>query len=176
LNKKIPIGIKYNMERTKTIAWQDPLKATSQISKMPGLDYLQAIRNGKTAHPPLLHTLEFAIDSIQKGEAIFSFLPQEFHYNTLGTVHGGVISAILDSAMGCSLHSLLPAGTGYTTLELKVNFLKAVTTRTGKLRAIGRVIHAGSRTALVEAQLTSDDNTIYAHATSTCLILNHKTQ
>jgi uncharacterized protein (TIGR00369 family) len=152
------------------------VEATSQINKMAGLDYLRAINDGKTAPPPLLRTLEFAIDSIQKGNAIFSFLPQEFHYNTLGTVHGGVISAILDSAMGCSFHSLLPAGAGYTTLELKVNFLKAVTIKTGELKATGRVIHKGNRTALVEAQLTSNDNTIYAHATSTCLILNHKTQ
>lgn len=159
------------MERTKTISWQDPSEGVGQIHKMSGLDFFQAISDGKIPFPPLLHTLDFKVASIIKGEAIFSFQPQEFHYNTLGTVHGGVISAILDSAMGCSLHSLLPAGTGYTTLELKVNFLKSITIKTGELIATGKVIHAGSRTALVEAQLTSNSNTIYAHATSTCLII-----
>ena len=163
------------MERKKLIIWQDPMEGVAQIHKMPGFDYLQAINDGKIPFSPLVLTLDFCVDRVKKGEAIFSFLPQEFHYNALGTVHGGVISAILDSAMGCSLHSLLPAGTGYTTLELKVNFLKAVTIRTGELKASGRMIHAGSRTALVEAQLTGSDNTIYAHVTSTCLIINHKT-
>lgn len=103
----------------------------------------------------------------------FLFEPQEFHYNPIGTVHGGVISAILDSAMGCSIHSLLPAGTGYTTLELKVNFLKAVTAQTGELSATGKVIHAGNRIALVEARLTDKHNIIYAHGVSTCMIYQY---
>src|SRR3981081_2597364 len=122
------------MERTKTINWKDPMEGVAQIHKMSGIDYLQAISDGKIPFPPLLHTLDFTVASIIKGEAIFSFRPQEFHYNSIGTVHGGVISAILDSAMGCSLHSLLPAGTGYTTLELKVNFLKVITIKTGELK------------------------------------------
>ncbi|HLP19602.1 MAG TPA: PaaI family thioesterase, partial [Chitinophagales bacterium] len=102
------------------------------------------------------------------------FTPQEFHYNPIGTVHGGVISAILDSAMGCSLHTLLEAGTGYTTLELKVNFIKAITIQTGPVRAIGKVINQGGRTALTEAKLVDANGKLLAHATSTCLILQHK--
>jgi uncharacterized protein (TIGR00369 family) len=159
------------MERTKTIHWQDPMEGAAKAMQMSGLEYLQAMGDGKIPFPPILHTLDFKVDSAEKGQAIFSFEPQEFHYNPIGAVHGGVISAILDSAMGCTLHSILPAGTGYTTLELKVNFLKAITIKTGVLRAIGKIINSGSRTALVEAQLLDSNNKLYAHAVSTCMIL-----
>jgi len=118
-----------------------------------------------------LDTLDLKPISLEKGFAVFGFEPQEFHYNTIGTVHGGVIAAILDSAMGCAIHATLEAGTGYTTLELKVNFLKAVTIKSGPLKATGKVIHGGKRTALVESQLTDDAGNIYAHSVSTCLIL-----
>jgi uncharacterized protein (TIGR00369 family) len=161
-------------ERTKTIQWHDPMNGALKARQMNGLDYLQAISDGAISYPPLLETLDFEPVSIIPGKAVFAFDPQEFHYNSIGTVHGGVISAILDTAMGCSLHSLLEAGTGYTTLELKVNFLKAITIKNGKLKAIGNIIHSGSRTALVEATLTDEKDTIYAHGTSTCMILNNK--
>ena len=117
-----------------------------------------------------MHTLDFKVEHIEEGQVVFSFVPQEFHYNPIGTVHGGVISAILDSAMGCTLHSLLSAGRGYTTLELKVNFLKAITLKTGLLKAIGKVIHLGGKTALVEAQLIDEQGVMYAHGVSTCLL------
>jgi len=158
--------------RERTFHWDDPMKGAKEAMTMAGLDYFQAMNDGKLPFPPLLNTLDFKVESIEKGKAVFTFEPQEFHYNPIGTVHGGVISAILDSAMGCSIHSLLPAGTGYTTLELKVNFLKAITIKSGELRAVGKVIHSGSRTALVEAQLIDKNNTIYAHGTSTCMIFN----
>jgi len=156
--------------RERTFHWEDPMKGAKEAMTMAGLDYFQAMNDKKLPFPPLLNTLDFKVKSIEKGKAVFTFEPQEFHYNPIGTVHGGVISAILDSAMGCSIHSLLPAGTGYTTLELKVNFLKAITIKSGELKAVGKVIHSGSRTALVEAQLTDKNNTIYAHGTSTCMI------
>ena len=161
-----------NTSRERTFQWEDPMTGAKEAMTMAGLDYFQAMSDGKLPFPPLLNTLDFKVESIEKGIAVFTFEPQEFHYNPIGTVHGGVISAILDSAMGCSIHSLLPAGTGYTTLELKVNFLKAITINTGELRAIGKVIHAGSRTALVEAQLVDRNSTIYAHGVSTCMIMN----
>lgn len=158
--------------RERTFQWEDPLKGATEARSMAGLEYFQAMSEGELPLPPVLHTLDFKVESIEKGKAVFGFEPQEFHYNPIGTVHGGVISAILDSAMGCSIHSLLPAGTGYTTLELKVNFLKAITIRSGHLKAIGKVIHSGSTTALVEAQLVDHNGTIYAHSVSTCLIIN----
>jgi len=159
------------MERSRTITWKDPMEGAGKAMTMSGLDYLQAMTDGEIALPPLLHTLDFAAEHFEKGEAIFSFEPQEFHYNPIGSVHGGVISAILDSAMGCTLHSTLEVGVGYTTLELKVNFLKGVTIKTGKLQAVGKVIHAGRSTALVEAQLIDRNGTVYAHAVSTCMII-----
>ena len=158
--------------RERTFRWDDPMKGAKEALTMAGLDYFQAMNDGRLPMPPLLHTLDFKVESIEKGKAVFAFEPQELHYNPIGTVHGGVISAILDSAMGCSIHSLLAAGTGYTTLELKVNFLKAITIKSGELKAVGKVIHSGSRTALVEAQLIDEKGTIYAHGVSTCMIFN----
>ena len=162
--------------RERTFRWDDPMKGAKEALTMAGLDYFQAMNDGRLPMPPLLHTLDFKVESIEKGKAVFAFEPQEFHYNPIGTVHGGVISAILDSAMGCSIHSLLAAGTGYTTLELKVNFLKAITIKSGELKAVGKVIHSGSRTALVEAQLIDEKGTIYAHGVSTCMIFNLKAE
>jgi uncharacterized protein (TIGR00369 family) len=159
------------MERTKTIHWDDPMPAAKKAQEMNGFDFLLAISKGEIPYPPLLQTLEFKPVSISKGEAVFSMTPAEFHYNTIGTVHGGVISAILDTAMGCAVHSILPPSTAYTTLELKVNFLKAVTVKSGTLKATGKVIHSGSRTALSEGQLTDEEGNIYAHGVSTCLIM-----
>ncbi|PWS33604.1 PaaI family thioesterase [Pedobacter paludis] len=159
------------MKRTRLIEWEDPMKGAKEALTISGIEYLKAMSDAKFPLPPLLYTLDFSVTTIESGNVVFEFTPQEFHYNPIGTVHGGVISAVLDSAMGCSVHSLLPAGKGYTTLELKVNFLKAVTIKTGKLKTIGKVINLGGRTALVEAQLIDDDNIIYAHAVSTCLIL-----
>jgi uncharacterized protein (TIGR00369 family) len=147
------------------------MKGAKEAMQMDGIAYLQAMSNDQFPLPPLLHTLDFTVSQIEKGNVVFEFTPQEFHYNPIGTVHGGVITAILDSAMGCSVHSLLPAGKGYTTLELKVNFLKAITIKTGKLKTTGKVINLGGRTALVEAQLVDENNIVYAHAVSTCLIL-----
>ena len=161
-----------NEIRERTFRWDDPMKGAKEALTMAGLDYFQAMNDGRLPMPPLLHTLDFKVESIEKGKAVFAFEPQEFHYNPIGTVHGGVISAILDSAMGCSIHSLLAAGTGYTTLELKVNFLKAITIKSGGLKAVGKVIHSGSRTALVEAQLIDEKGIIYAHGVSTCMIFN----
>ncbi len=158
-------------KRERTFTWDDPAETAKLAATMPGIEFLEAITKGTMPAPPLLHTLDIQVSSIEKGKAVFSFQPQEFHYNPIGTVHGGVITAILDSVMGCSLHSLLPAGTGYTTLEIKVNFLKAATIKAGRLTATGKVIHSGSRTALTEAQLTDEAGKVYAHAVSTCLIL-----
>jgi len=163
-----------HMERTRTIHWHDPMAGAAKAMQMSGLDYIQAMGDGQIPVPPIVNTLDLKLVSAERGQAIFSFEPQEFHYNPIGTVHGGVITAILDSAMGCTLHTTLPVGTGYTTLELKVNFLKAITIKTGVLRAVGKIINAGSRTALVEAQLLDSNDKLYAHSVSTCMILKQE--
>jgi uncharacterized protein (TIGR00369 family) len=159
------------MKRTRNIEWNDPMEGFQLGQKLSGLAYQKAIQEGLIPLPPLLQTLDFEVGSLEKGKVAFTFQPQEFHYNPIGAVHGGVITAILDSAMGCAVHSTLAAEVGYTTLELKVNFLRAVTLKQGELKAIGKVIHAGKRIAMAEAQLVDTNNVIYAHAVSTCMIL-----
>jgi uncharacterized protein (TIGR00369 family) len=160
------------MERTRTFSWEDPSIGAKQALHMSGLEYIQAMKDEKIPPPPVMHTLDFRLTSIEPGKAVFSFVPSEFHYNPIGTVHGGVITTVLDSALGCAVHSLLPLGKAYTTLELKVNFIKAITKSNGELTATARVIHAGSKTALVEAQITDSTGKIYAHSVSTCMIFS----
>lgn len=158
------------MERTRTVSWEDPSIGAKKALEMSGLEYIQAMKDELIPPPPIMLTLDFKLKNIEAGKAVFSFIPAEFHYNPIGTVHGGVITTVLDSALGCAVHSLLPKGKGYTTLELKVNFLKAITKNNGELIATGSVIHTGSKTALVEAQITDSAGKIYAHSVSTCLI------
>lgn len=156
--------------RNRTYEWEDPLPVASQAGQLTGLDFLEKMTKTELPLPPLIHTLDFKVSAILPGRAEFSFQPQEFHYNPLGSVHGGVIAAILDSAMGCALHSVLPAGTGYTTIDIKVNFLKSVSIKTGFMRATGTIINQGNRTALLEARLIDENDKLYAYATSTCMI------
>lgn len=159
-----------NMERTRTYTWQDPILGASRAKTLSGMEYLQAMDRDEIPLPPFLDTLGMGKPLLEKGKVAFPFEPKEYHYNPVGCVHGGVITAVLDSAMGCTVHSLLPAGTGYSTLELKVNFVGMVTLKNKGLLAIGRVIHLGKSTALVEADLKDDEGKVYAHATSTCMI------
>jgi uncharacterized protein (TIGR00369 family) len=160
-------------ERTRTYSWEDPMASAQQGLQMAGIDYLNAMVRGEIPLPPILKTLNALVGTVELGKVTFDFIPEEFHFNPLGTVHGGVISTILDSAMGCTLHSTLPKGTGYTTLELKVNFLRPITLKTKKLTCIGKVINAGSKTALTEAQLVDDEGKVYAHGVSTCMLLTN---
>jgi uncharacterized protein (TIGR00369 family) len=108
--------------------------------------------------------------AFELGRAVFALVPAEYHYNPLGSVHGGVIATLLDSATGCAVHSVLPAGTGYTSVDLATKYLRPVTIDTGRVTAEGTVISRGSRTALAEARLTDADGRLLAHATSTCLL------
>ncbi|NAW50328.1 hotdog fold thioesterase [Elizabethkingia argentiflava] len=161
------------MKKIRTYTWNNPIETAQKAKSMSGFDFLKATENGEIPPSPLVSTLgfdEYKID-VKKGEVIFYFSPQEYHYNPIGTVHGGVITAVLDAAMGCTVHSLLPLGFAYTTLELKVNFMKAVTQECGKMRAKGSIIHSGKTTALVEADVQDENGKIYAHAVSTCLIM-----
>ena len=112
----------------------------------------------------------FTLTEVEPGRAVFECEPSESQYNPIGSVHGGVISTLLDAALSCAVHSTLPAGTAYTTAELKVNFVRPVVVETGRLRAEGRVIHGGSRLATADARLTDLAGKLYAHAVGTCLI------
>ena len=157
--------------RTRTIEWDDPMIGARRGMQMSGMEYMRAILDGEIPRPPIAWSLDFTLAEVEEGRAVFTLTPAEFHYNPIGVVHGGIAATLLDSAMGCAVHSLLPAGVGYTTLELKVNFLRAMTRDTGPVRAEASVLHAGSRTALAEARLVDASGKRLAHATSTCLII-----
>jgi uncharacterized protein (TIGR00369 family) len=157
--------------RTRTIAWDDPMVGARQGREMSGLEYMRALVAGEIPRPPIAWSLGFELAEVEEGRAVFTLTPAEYHYNPIGMVHGGVAATLMDSAMGCAVHSLLPAGVGYTTLELKLNFLRPMTRDTGPVRAEGSVLHAGTRTALAEARLVDAAGKLLAHATSTCLIL-----
>jgi uncharacterized protein (TIGR00369 family) len=115
--------------------------------------------------------LDMSLIEVEPGRALFKLEPGEYQFNTIGSVHGGVLATLLDSTMGCAVHAMLPAGTGYTTLELKVNFLRRVTGETGSLRCEGSVIHLGRNVATAEARITDGEARLVAHATTTCLVI-----
>jgi uncharacterized protein (TIGR00369 family) len=156
--------------RRRTVHWDDPSGSAEAAGRLAGLPFLEAIRDGRLPAPPVSRLLGFALTEVEAGRAVFECEPSESHYNPIGSVHGGVISTLLDSALSCAVHTTLPAGAGYTTAELKVNFVRPVVTGTGRLRSEGRVIHAGSRLATAEARLTDAAGKLYAHAVGTCLV------
>jgi len=138
---------------------------------MPGIDFLRAMRDGKLPLPPICALLGYRLVEAEPGHAVFEITPAEQHYNPIGVVHGGIAMTLLDSAMGCAVQTRMPAGGGYTTLEAKTNLVRAVTASTGKLRATGKVLHVGKRVATAEARLEDGEGKLYAHATTTCIVL-----
>lgn len=137
---------------------------------MSGLELLRAMQEGRIPPPPIMGTVGYGLEALEEGRVSFALVPEEFHYNPIGVVHGGVAATLLDTAMACAVHSTLPAGSGYTTLELKVNFVRALTVDCGRVVAEGRVVHRGGRVATAEGRLTGDDGRLYAHASTTCMI------
>ena len=158
-------------ERTVTVSWGDPRKLGEAARGLTGMQFLQKIVAGELPPPPMASLLKFELVEISEGRAIFAVEPREYHYNPIGVVHGGLAATLLDSAMGCAVHSTLPAGAGYTTLEIKVNFVRPITADTGRVRAEAKLIHLGGRTATAEGRVIDEAGKLYAHATSTCLIL-----
>jgi uncharacterized protein (TIGR00369 family) len=156
--------------RMRTHSWQDPGPAAAMLGRRTGIEVLQAVVTGELPPPPIMSTLDVSGFAFEVGTATFRLVPQEFHYNPLGTVHGGVIATMLDSAAGCAVHSVLSAGEGYTSLDLTTKYLRPITTATGEVTATGTVLSRGSRTALAQARLTDARGRLLAHATSSCLI------
>ena len=141
-----------------------------QLRGRTGLETLQAIFAGELPSPLIGETLDFVPIRMDVGVAVFQGRPQLKHYNPLGAVHGGWFATLLDSALGCAVHSALPAGKGYTTLELKVNIVRALTDAVPLVRAEGKLIHLGRQMATSEARLVGPDGKLYAHGTTTCLV------
>jgi uncharacterized protein (TIGR00369 family) len=158
-------------DRTRVITWEDPTETVQTGKSISGIAFLRAMQSGELPPPPFAALLGIWITEVSEGRVVFATEPSEYHYNPLGTVHGGVIATLLDSALGCAVQSMLPAGTSYTTLELKVNYLRPITEKTGTVYAEGKIIHLGGRIATAEARLTDAKGKLYAHATTTCIIL-----
>ncbi|GAA2353555.1 phenylacetic acid degradation protein [Catellatospora methionotrophica] len=159
-------------ERTRTFSWSDPRRNAAELGQLSGLELLHAMGRGELPAPPVMHLL--GMDSVQAelGRVVVTMRAQEFHYNPLGGVHGGILATLLDTAAACAVHSTLPAGIGYTSLDLNTKFLRPVSIDSGLLTCEGTVISRGRRTALAQAQLTDDRGRLLAHATSTCLIFD----
>jgi uncharacterized protein (TIGR00369 family) len=146
--------------------------AAEQAAGLSGMQFFEALFAGRLPSPAIGRTLDFLPVFIEPGHAVFQGRPRPEHYNPIGSVHGGWIATLLDSCVGCSVHSTLAAGKAYTTAELKVNFVRPVTTRVPLLRAEGRVIHVGGRMATAEGRLSGPDGKLYAHASTTCFIFD----
>jgi uncharacterized protein (TIGR00369 family) len=140
------------------------------IRHLSGLEFLEALSEGRFPRPPIASLLDFQVVEVEQGRAVFAATPGEQHYNPLGSVHGGYISTLLDSCMGCAVHTRLGPGQGYTSLELKVNFVRRVSADTGPVRAEGKVIHLGGQIATAEGRLIDAGGRLLAHGTTTCLI------
>ena len=160
--------------RTRTFSWEDPRRLAEAARGLSGLEFLQKVVSGELPRPPISALMDFGLAELSEGRAVFTVRPAEFHYNPIGVVHGGLAATLLDSAMGCAVHSTLPAGAGYTTLEVKVNYVRALTAETGEVRCEARVIHVGGRTATAEGKVLDASGKLYAHATTTCIIFRNE--
>jgi len=158
-------------QRSITVSWDDPMAAFAAGKGLNGLQYMEKLIAGEIAPPPIMKLIGYDLAEVAPGHAVFTTTPAEQHYNPIGMVHGGIAMTLLDSAMGCAVHTLLPRGVGYTTLEVKINLVRAVTRDSGPLRAIGKVIYQGRSTATAEARLEDAAGKLYAHGTTTCMLL-----
>jgi EmrB/QacA subfamily drug resistance transporter len=160
-------------ERARLVTWHDPVAAAELRDELSGIDHLRAIRDGRIPPPPIAKLLGMSIVEIGDGRATFAVNPDEFHYNPIGVVHGGLAATLLDSAMGCAVQSKLPQGTGYTTLELKVNFVRPMTRETGRVVCEAQIVHSGSRVATAEGRVfVESTGKLIAHGTTTCIVLS----
>jgi uncharacterized protein (TIGR00369 family) len=143
-----------------------------QVAGLTGLQVFEAMLAGELPRAPIADTLDFALVDAAPGRAVFQGRPRFEHYNPLGGVHGGWFATLLDSAVGCAVHTTLPAGKLYTTAELKINIVRPLSDKVPLVRAVGTVIHAGSRMATADGRLTGPDGKLYAHASTTCFIFD----
>jgi uncharacterized protein (TIGR00369 family) len=158
-------------ERTRTYSWSDPLATLAEAAGLSGLEAMRKIKSGELPPPPIAQTLDFRLVEVERGRVVFECEPAEFHYNPIGIAHAGLAVTLLDSAMGCAFVSTLDPGIGWTTLELKANFTRALTMDTGTIRCTGTVVHPGRTVATTEARLEDSQRRLCAHGTSTILVL-----
>jgi uncharacterized protein (TIGR00369 family) len=159
--------------KTLTISYDDPAELAQRCFEMPGLEFLRAIRDGALPPAPIQELLGFPLVEADEGHVAFTAIPGEQHFNPIGVVHAGLAATMLDSAMGAAVHTTLPIGSVYTTLETKFNLVRAVKLQTGEIRCDGQVVHRGRRMATAEGRVVrTSDGKLVAHGTSTCLIMS----
>lgn len=159
--------------KTLNISWEDPAELARRGRELPGLEFLTAIRDGSLPPAPIQELLGFALVEVEEGHVAFAATPGEQHFNPIGVVHAGLAATMLDSALGAAVHTTLPLGTGYTTLETKFNLVRPITHESGEIRCDGHVVHRGGRVATSEGRVVRvADGKLLAHGTSTCLILS----
>jgi uncharacterized protein (TIGR00369 family) len=151
----------------RTYDWQTPQLPPAGAS---GLEAMRAVMRGEHPASPIARTMNFNLIEVEEGRVVFACVPSEIHYNPIGLVHGGLAATLLDSAMGCAVHTTLPAGVAYSTLELKVSYLRAITLETGRVLARGTVLQSGRSAAFAEGRLEDEKGRLLAHATTTCII------
>ncbi len=157
---------------SRTYGWADPRQTAEASQTMAGIDFLRAMMNGQLAQCAYQQTMEYDLVEVGDGRVVFAGKAAEYMLNPLGSVHGGYYAGMLDSALGCAIHSRLPAGQTYTTLEFKLNMVRAIPTDGRVIRAIGEVVHPGRKIATSEARLEDDGGKLYAHATCSCMIFS----
>ena len=159
-------------DRRRVVTWADPGPTLAAGQRLAGMDLLRRIRDGDLPAPPIALLLGFDIAELEEGRVVMRMAPGEYLANAIGTLHGGALATLLDSVMGCAVHSMLPRGRGYTTLEIKVNYVRAATEAAGELIAEGHVVHAGRRSAVAEAKLVDARGRLIATASTTCLVFD----
>ena len=158
-------------ERTRTYSWSDPIGFMEQAAGLSGLELMRRMAAGEFPQPPIAETLGFRLVEAGPGRAVFEGEAAEFHYNPIGSVHAGLASTLLDSAMGCAFVTTIEPGTRWTTLDLKASFTRAITVETGTIRCIGTVVHPGRRVATTEGRVEDAHGKLLAHGTGTILVL-----
>jgi uncharacterized protein (TIGR00369 family) len=158
-------------ERTRTYSWEDPFALRDTMADRSGLELMQMMASGELPPPPIAETLGFRLVEADRGHALFECEPAEYHYNPIGVVHAGLAMTLLDSAMGLAFVTTLAEPVGWTTLEVKANFTRALTVDTGTVRCTGSVIHPGRRVATTEARIEDGKGRLCAHGTGTILVL-----
>jgi uncharacterized protein (TIGR00369 family) len=158
--------------RSRTFTWADPFATARALAELPGLEAMRRIAAGELPPPPVASLLDFEIDLVEPGRVIFAFTPAEWAYNPIGSVHGGIIATLLDSALACAVHTTLAAGQAYTTTDLHVRYVRPISAGSGRVLAEGNVVHVGRRLATAEGRLYAEEGgKLFATATTSCSVI-----
>ena len=158
--------------RSRRFSWSDPRITAKRGQQQSGLAYLQAIASGAAPQPPIGLALGFSLIEAERGHVVFEMIPDEFHYNPIGTVHGGLAAMLIDSASGCAVYSTLDAGVRWTTIKMSIDYLKGLSDSVGTIRCVGRTVRVGRSIGIADASVVGNDGTVYARGTTTCMILS----